>query len=184
MKNPASRIYRTTNWCSYNQALINRGNISIWFNPKTQWYAQSQGSQGRNLTYSDTATQFCLMIKSLFKLCLLMVNGLFQSLIILRNIILNGWENSVVIFKQAQTNLDTLVHEIGHSLKLPHIFEYWGNDYQFYQGQTSNIMDYTWYETVNWDNKLKKWMTGANFKKRKFFSKVQWDLLRSDRSLK
>lgn len=100
------------------------------------------------------------------------------------NIIPNGWGNSVIVFKQAQTNIDTLVHEIGHSLKLPHIFEYWGNDYQFYQGQTSNIMDYTWYETVNWDKKLKKWITATNFKKRKFFSKLQWDILISDRSLK
>ncbi|OTG90166.1 IS5/IS1182 family transposase, partial [Acinetobacter sp. ANC 3832] len=53
MNKPIPKIYRTTNWSSYNQALINRGNISIWFNPKTQWYAQSQGKKGRNQTYSD-----------------------------------------------------------------------------------------------------------------------------------
>ncbi|MDI9704967.1 IS5/IS1182 family transposase, partial [Acinetobacter baumannii] len=34
--------YRTTNWSSYNLPLINRGNISIWFDPNTQWYAQLQ----------------------------------------------------------------------------------------------------------------------------------------------
>lgn len=100
------------------------------------------------------------------------------------NIIPNGWGNSVVVFQQAQTNIDTLVHEIGHSLKLPHIFEFWGNDYQFYQGQTSNIIDYTWYKTAIWNNINKKWIIGDNKKRRKFFSKIQWDLLRSDRSLK
>jgi hypothetical protein len=100
------------------------------------------------------------------------------------NIIPNGWGNSVVVFHQAQANLDTLVHEIGHSLKLPHIFEFWGNDYQFYQGQTSNIMDYTWYQTAQWDSVKKKWIISGNKKKRKFFSKIQWDILRSDRSLK
>ncbi|TVT79906.1 IS5/IS1182 family transposase, partial [Acinetobacter colistiniresistens] len=42
MKKPTPKIYRTTNWSSYNQALIKRGNISIWFDPKTQWYAQPQ----------------------------------------------------------------------------------------------------------------------------------------------
>ncbi|MFW1859946.1 IS5/IS1182 family transposase, partial [Acinetobacter defluvii] len=47
MKKPAPKIYRTTNWSSYNQALIKRGNISIWFDPKTQWYAQPQGKHGR-----------------------------------------------------------------------------------------------------------------------------------------
>lgn len=57
MNEPTPKIYRTTNWPSYNRALINRGNISIWFDPKTQWYAQPQGKHGRNQTYSDTAIQ-------------------------------------------------------------------------------------------------------------------------------
>ena len=81
MNKPAPRTYRTTNWPSYNRALINRGNISIWFDPKTQWYAQPQGKQGRNQTYSDIAIQCCLMIKSLFRLSLRMVTGFVQSLI-------------------------------------------------------------------------------------------------------
>ncbi len=48
MNKPAPKIYRTTNWSSYNRALINRGNISIWFDPNTQWYAQPQGRQARS----------------------------------------------------------------------------------------------------------------------------------------
>lgn len=75
------KIYRTTNSLSYNRALINRCNISIWFDPTTQWYAQPQGKHGRNQTYSDTAIQCCLMIKSLFRLSLRMVTGFVQSLI-------------------------------------------------------------------------------------------------------
>ena len=81
MNKPAPKIYHTTNWFKYNQALINRGNISIWLNSKTQWYAQSKGKHGRNKTYSDVAIQFCLMIKSLFRLSLRMVTGFVQSLI-------------------------------------------------------------------------------------------------------
>ena len=81
MNKSTSKIYRTSNWYSYNQALINRGNISIWFDPKTQGYAQSQGKQGRNQTYSNTAIQCCLMIKSLFRLSLRRVTGFVQSLI-------------------------------------------------------------------------------------------------------
>ena len=81
MKKPTHKIYRTTNWSSYNRTLINRGNLTIWFDAKTQWYAQSQGKQGRNQTYSDTAIQCCLMIKSLFRLSLRMVTGFVQSLI-------------------------------------------------------------------------------------------------------
>ncbi len=46
---------------------MSRGNIAIWFDPATQWYAPSKGKQGRNQTYSDAAIQCCLMIKSLFR---------------------------------------------------------------------------------------------------------------------
>ncbi len=84
MNKPIPKVYRTMNWSSYNRALINRGNISIWFDPTTtttQWYAQPQGKHGRNQTYSDAVIQCCLMIKSLFRLSLRMVSGFAQSLI-------------------------------------------------------------------------------------------------------
>ena len=81
MNKPRPNIYRTLNWSLYNRALINRGNIAIWFDPNTQWYEQPHGKQGRNQTYSDTAIQCCLMIKSLFRLSLRMVTGFVQSLI-------------------------------------------------------------------------------------------------------
>jgi len=60
---------------------MSRGNIAIWFDPATQWYAPSKGKQGRNQIYSDAAIQCCLMIKSLFRLSLRMVTGFVQSLI-------------------------------------------------------------------------------------------------------
>lgn len=36
MNKSTPKIYRTTNWSSYNRALINRGNIAIWFDPNTE----------------------------------------------------------------------------------------------------------------------------------------------------
>ena len=80
MNKPVPKIYRTTNWSFYNRALINRGIISIWFDPTTLWYVQSKGKQSRNQTYSDTAIQCCLMIKFLFKLSLRMVTAFIQTL--------------------------------------------------------------------------------------------------------
>lgn len=38
-------------------------------------YAQPKGKHGRNQTHSDVAIQYCLMIKSLFRLSLRMVTG-------------------------------------------------------------------------------------------------------------
>ncbi len=62
MKKPTHKIYRTTTWPAYNRALMNRGNIAIWFDPATQWYAPSKGKQGRNQTYSDAAIQRCILM--------------------------------------------------------------------------------------------------------------------------
>ncbi|KDM53205.1 hypothetical protein AE32_03477 [Acinetobacter nosocomialis] len=59
---------------------MSRGNIAIWFDPATQWYAPSKGKQGRNQTYSDAAIQCCLMIKSLFRLSLRMVTVIYAEL--------------------------------------------------------------------------------------------------------
>lgn len=55
MNKSAPKIYRTINWPSYNYALVNRGNISIWFDSNTQFYAKSTGNQGWNQCYSDAA---------------------------------------------------------------------------------------------------------------------------------
>jgi len=44
MNKPILKIYRTTNWSSYNRALVNRGNALIWFTPTTQWYAQPKAA--------------------------------------------------------------------------------------------------------------------------------------------
>ncbi|EXV19459.1 putative tnpA [Acinetobacter baumannii 24975_9] len=45
MNKSTPKIYRTTNWSSYNRALINRGNIAIWFDPATQWYAHQKANK-------------------------------------------------------------------------------------------------------------------------------------------
>ncbi|EPX1125608.1 IS5 family transposase, partial [Acinetobacter baumannii] len=95
----------TTNWSSYNRALINRGNISIWFDPNTQWYAQPQDKQGRNQTYSDKAIQCCLMIKSLFRLSLRMVTGFVQSLIKLCGLNWTAPDYSTLCRRQKHINI-------------------------------------------------------------------------------
>ncbi|WP_374527263.1 IS5 family transposase [Acinetobacter sp.] len=105
MKKPAPNIYRTINWSKYNQALINRGNISIWFDPKTQWYAQSKSKHGRNQTYSDAAIQCCLMIKSLFRLSLRMVTGFVKSLIKLCGLDWTAPDYSTICRRQRRIDL-------------------------------------------------------------------------------
>ena len=81
MTKPAPKRYRTTNWQAYNQALIQRGSLSVWLDTNMSWQAIPRGTRGRTQTYSDAAIQFCLTIKNLFGLALRQTIGFIQSLL-------------------------------------------------------------------------------------------------------
>lgn len=89
MTKPHKQKYKTTNWSEYNQALVNRGNLFIWFDSKMQWQADKTGKRGRPQYYSDAAIQFCFMIKVLFQLPLRQVSGFIKSLLIMAKL---DWE--------------------------------------------------------------------------------------------
>ena len=55
------------------------------------------------------------------------------------------WGNFTVSLKSGLKNYETLVHELGHSLGLAHIFDpSFTNQYPFHQGFSDKVMDYTW----------------------------------------
>lgn len=81
--------YRATNWSQYNQSLINRGDITLWFSEEflEQWYHNSHhGGQGLDKYYSDVAIQCLLTLKAVFHLPLRATQGFGQSLVKLMNI--------------------------------------------------------------------------------------------------
>jgi IS5 family transposase len=83
------KTYRTTNWSDYNQALINRGNLTFWIDPNIKWHADPNGKSGRDHTFSDIAIQTCLTIKVLLNLPLRQTQGFMQSIITLAKL---DWE--------------------------------------------------------------------------------------------
>ena len=82
------------------------------------------------------------------------------------------WGNIVIIFAQAATNNDTLVHEIGHSLTLRHVFDSKA-PYTFHQGFSDKVMDYTWQAISK----------RANSNKRMSFTRYQWYKMQKDTSI-
>ncbi|MBB5020549.1 hypothetical protein HNQ59_003870 [Chitinivorax tropicus] len=62
MTKPAPKRYRTINWKAYNQALIQRGSLTVWLDTSMSWRGTPQGTRGRTQTYSDAAIPFCLTI--------------------------------------------------------------------------------------------------------------------------
>ena len=81
MSKPKPARYRTTNWSDYNAALRKRGSLLIWLDKEMAWHAPHEGRPGRPPVFSDTAIQFCLSIKVLFKLPLRQTSGMVVSLL-------------------------------------------------------------------------------------------------------
>ena len=88
MSRPANATCKITNSHSYNQALRQRGSLTVRFDPSMQWDAAPSGHRGRQQTYSIAAIQACLTIKVLLGLPLRQITGFVKSLPALSGL---GW---------------------------------------------------------------------------------------------
>ena len=80
MSSWAPTKYKTTNWSTYNEALRQRGSLTIWFDPNMEWIPPPTGKRGRQPSFSDAAIQTCLTMKVLFGMPLRQTTGFVQSL--------------------------------------------------------------------------------------------------------
>lgn len=75
--------YRVTNWAEYDRALVNRGDLTIWFDEATikdAWTPPPPVGRGKPGLYSEVAIQTCLTLKTLFRLPYRATEGLLKSL--------------------------------------------------------------------------------------------------------
>ncbi len=77
------RIYRVKNWREYNKALIQRGNISVWFSEDAiqKWMAPKQSGKGRPRLYSDDAILCALLLRAVYNLPLRALQGFLGALV-------------------------------------------------------------------------------------------------------
>lgn len=76
--------YRVRNWKEYNQSLVNRGSITLWFDEPSieSWHnCERNGQRGRPEEYSDTAILCGLTLRAVFKLTYRATEGFLSSLI-------------------------------------------------------------------------------------------------------
>jgi hypothetical protein len=75
--------YRVKNWPTYDLALRNRGDITIWFDEKSirAWNAAPTGRPGGQRRYSDLAIVTALTLSTVFHLPLRQTEGFVVSLI-------------------------------------------------------------------------------------------------------
>lgn len=76
--------YKITNWKQYNESLVERGSITVWFSDDVlaSWEHPNDALKvGRPFTYSDTAIECLLTIRELLKLPYRQTEGFGRSLI-------------------------------------------------------------------------------------------------------
>jgi hypothetical protein len=78
------KAYRVRNWKQYNQALVDRGSITLWFDEeviKTWHQTEKTGRRGRPQEYNDVVIRCGLTLKALFHLPFRGTEGLIKSLV-------------------------------------------------------------------------------------------------------
>lgn len=84
MAKQAKTSYKVTNWRKYNESLVRRGDITLWFDDDVieNWeHANDEVKVGAPFVYSDTAIECLLMLRELFHLPYRQTEGLGRSLV-------------------------------------------------------------------------------------------------------
>lgn len=108
--------YRVKNWPEYNQALVQRGDITIWFDATVaqQWRYTGKQKQGAPLHYSAVAIQTALLIRSVFSLPLRSCQGFLTSVITLLGFDLEVPDYSTLCRRQRTLELPPVQIPPGH----------------------------------------------------------------------
>ena len=74
--------YRVANWPAYNQALVRRGDVTLWLAPEAiaTWTPRRSGRRGGQRRYSDLAIETALTLRLIYHLPLRQAEGFLHSL--------------------------------------------------------------------------------------------------------
>jgi Transposase DDE domain len=75
-------IYRIRNWKQYNDALVNRGSLTLWVDQAAlqSWRYRGPAQRGAQFLYSDTAIECVLTLRSVYHLPLRATEGFARSI--------------------------------------------------------------------------------------------------------
>jgi hypothetical protein len=119
--------YRVKNWHEYDQALRDRGDITLWMSQDAihAWTPPQTGKRGAQLVYSDIAIETALTLRLLFRLPLRQTEGFLQAILTLMDLTLPcpdhttlSRRNATVVIRQqvehaSQGPVDLIVDSTG-----------------------------------------------------------------------
>jgi Transposase DDE domain len=101
--------YKITNWSKYNEALVNRGDMTFWFSDEVlrKWEHDNAGGKvGRPFEFSDTAIECLLILRELFRLPYRQTEGFANSLVKLMQIDLKIPDYTSLAKRAAKLKID------------------------------------------------------------------------------
>jgi len=112
---PKKSAYRVTNWKDYNQALVQRGSLTVWIDQQAldAWHHQGPTRWGAQFTYSDPAIQCLLTLRAVFHLPLRATQGMARSIFDLMGLALEVPHYSTLCRRAATTRIDLPRHAEG-----------------------------------------------------------------------
>ncbi|GIX03808.1 MAG: hypothetical protein KatS3mg113_0814 [Planctomycetaceae bacterium] len=75
--------YKVRNWRKYNESLVPRGSVTLWFSPEivAHWrHTNDPPKPGRPFFYSNTAIECLLVLREVFQVAYRQIEGLGRSL--------------------------------------------------------------------------------------------------------
>ncbi|MCP4877679.1 MAG: IS5 family transposase [Gammaproteobacteria bacterium] len=104
--------YRVKNWPEYDQALRDRGDITLWLSQEAieGWTAAKTGKRGGQRVYSDMAIQTALALRLLFHLPLRQTEGFVRSVFTLMKVVLPCPDHTTLSRRNATVEIRQLVN--------------------------------------------------------------------------
>ncbi len=90
--------YRVSNWSEYDQALVQRGDITLWISEDavTSWKPAPSGLRGGQRKFSDHAIATALTLRLIFKLPLRQAEGFLRSVLSLMDVDLEAPDHTTL----------------------------------------------------------------------------------------
>jgi hypothetical protein len=113
-------IYRVKNWARYNQALVQRGSLTVWLEQDSidHWHYTGPLQRGAQFHYSDLAIETALTFRTLYNLPLRQTQGFVDSLLSLMGLALSSPDYSTLSRRQAHLTVDLPVKPVGQPIHL------------------------------------------------------------------
>jgi hypothetical protein len=99
--------YRVSNWAEYDRALVQRGDITLWFAPDAadSWTPRPSGKRGGQRKFSDQAIETALVLRIVFNLPLRQAEGFLRSVLSLMTLDLESPDHTTISRRSQKINV-------------------------------------------------------------------------------